>query len=373
MKGIRLYMWKKIIFFSVAVIFGIVFYIGTNATNFNEHKLNLVNTAIQNEEYHIVPQLFLEVPFDTKSILDETDEDAEVEVYPASGMTNYVLVDGESTKEYVRYENAYLFFIFKINFPTAGYVDSGNNNVNDSAIKFIGDKGEYDLYFVQNEQYNASEYISDPKTEYEYSLNCARDLNEVNNSWGFIPLSLSETTIKGIEEKIGKITTFKLIDATGDVKMEENISFDFDEAYFNHEYIAKNRDSIDSKLKTYYSLTDSKEMTALADEINAELEKFRDEFEENTAGTGFAVTLPKEIIEPNSVYWKTIAQMGLYFVFIVVLYFLFFHIKQITAFVKGLANRNNQQPKKTGPYIVKKDPVKPVIEKEVAEEPKKEE
>ena len=63
--------------------------------------------------------------------------------------------------------------------------------------------------------------------------------------------------------------------------------------------------------------------------------------------------------------------MGLYFVFVVVLYFLFFHLRQITAFVKGLANRNNKPQKKTGPYIVKKDPVKPVQpkseEKEIIE------
>ena len=364
-------MWKKIIYFSAAIIFGIVFYIGTNATNLNDYKLNLVNTAIQNEDYHIIPQLFLEVPFDTKSIINDNDDDAEVKVYPASGMTNYILVDGESKKEYIRYENAYLFFIFKINFPTAGYIDSGNNNINNSAIRFVGDKGEYDFYFVQNEQYNAGHYIAEPKTEAEYSINCARDLNSINDGWSFMPLSLSATTIKAIEEKTGKISSFKLVDATGEIKMEENISFDFDEDYFSHEYIVKNRESIDSKLKTYYSLSDSNEKSALADEINKELEDFRNNFEENTKDTGFAVALPKEITEPGSIYWKTVAQMGLYFVFVVVLYFLFFHLRQIKEFVKGLANRNNKPQKKTGPYIVKKDPVKPVQpkseEKEIIE------
>ena len=125
-------------------------------------------------------------------------------------------------------------------------------------------------------------------------------------------------------------------------------------------------------------------MEALAEEINKELEDFRTNFTENTKGTSFAITLPQEVIEPNSIYWKTLAYLGLYFVFVMVLYFLFFHFRKIVDFVKGLALRNSKPQKKTGPYIVKKDPVKPtpvktepavkeVVEDQAAEEQPKEE
>ena len=73
-------MWKKVIYFSIAVIFGMVFYMMIYAANLSDYKLALVDTAISNEDYHVVPQIFLEVPFDTKSIIEDTDEDVEVKV-----------------------------------------------------------------------------------------------------------------------------------------------------------------------------------------------------------------------------------------------------------------------------------------------------
>lgn len=357
-------MWKKVIYFSIAVILGMVFYVMIYGANMSDYKLTMVNVAISNEDYHIIPQIFLEVPFDTKSIITENDEDAEVKVYPAAGMVRYDLVDGEEAKTHMRYEDAYLIFIFKANFPMAGFVDSGNNNVNQTAIQFVGEKGVYDYYFVQNETYNAGSFISNPKTEAESSLNAARELNTIYRDWSFIPISLSKTSIEAIESKTGKITSFKLFDANGEEKMEENINFSFTEGFFSHKYILENKNKINDALERYYNETDSDIQKEIADEANGYIEDFRTNFVDNTKDTGYAITLPESVLTPNSVYWKSIAYLGLYAVLVIMFYFLLFHFRQISDFIKGILGRNNKNVKnykgnkKTGPYIVKKDPVK---------------
>lgn len=327
-------MWKKIAYFTLAIIFGFVVYYTTYASKLSEYKLTKVNEAIASEEYHIVPQLFLEVPFDTKSIIKDNSEEAEVKIYPAAGMVNYTLVNGEETKTYSRYENAYLLFIFEINFPIASYTDSGNKNANLSAIKFVGDKGEYDFYFVQDETYNSESYVASPKNESEFTLNCLRDLAAIHNDWNFIPLSLSEKTIESIEAKVGKITSFKLVDSVGEIRMEEEVSLSFDENFFKHEYISGNKRLIDEKLQRYYSLTDTDEMRELADEINKDIENFKNNFEEKTQGTGFATTLPEEEAKPSYIMWQTIGVLSIYIVFAGVMYFTLFYLKKIIAILK---------------------------------------
>ena len=356
-------MWKKIIYFAVAVVLGMIFYMIIYSANLSDHKFNFVNTAITNKDYHVVPQVFLEVPFDTKSIIKTNDEDAVVEVYPAEGMVSYTYLAGEESKTYSSYEKAYLFFIFEAEFPMEGYVDSGNNTVNPSAIKFIGDKGTYDFYFVQNETYNPGSYIAEPKNEKEYSLNGSRDVTAINSDWGFVPISLSETTIKYIEETTGTINSFQIVDATGEIRMEEKLSFTFTEAFYSNEFILKTNTEMNVLLDKYYATSDSKEQSALTDEINQYLLDFKESFYEKTKDTGYAISLSEDILNPGSVYWKTIAYLGLYAVLIFFFYALIFHFKQILGFIKGILGRNNKNQKRTETYIVKKDQLKPETDK----------
>ena len=354
-------MWKKIIYFAVAVVMGMIFYMIIYSANLSEHKYALVHEAIQNKDYHIVPQVFLEVPFDTNSIIETNDEDAVIEVYPAAGMVSYTYYVGEETKTYSRYEKAYLLFMFETKFPMSGYVDSGNNTVNPSAIRFIGEKGTYDFYLVQNDTYNAASYVAEPKNEKEYALGGARDLTSINSDWDFIPVSLSQTTIGYIEEGFtGKITQFQVVDAMGEVKVEQNISFGFDEAFYSHEYISNANSEINVLLNKYYSTKDSNEQSNLSDQINEKLITFKENFAEGTKDTGYAITLSKEILEPGVVYWKTIAYLGLYAVLVFIFYAVLFHIRQILDFIKGLAGRNNKN-KKNETYYVKKDQLKPEV------------
>ena len=352
-------MWKKVIYFAVAVVMGMIFYMIIYSANLSDHKYSLVDAAIKNKDYHVVPQVFLEVPFDTNSIIETNDEDAVIEVYPASGMVSYTYYVGEETKTYSRYEKAYLFFIFESNFPMSGYVDSGNNTVNPSAIKFVGDKGTYDFYLVQDETYNVGSYIAEPKNEKEYALNGSRNLTAIKTDWNFIPISLSETAIKYIEEVTGSITSFQVVDATGEVKVEQAINFGFDEAFYSHEYIAAANKDMNTLLNKYYATSDSKEQSTLSNEINDYLLSFKENFEEKTTGYEYAITLSKEVLEPGYVYWKTIAYLGLYAVLIFVFYAILFHFKQITGFIKGILGRNNNGNKKNEPYVVKKDQIKP--------------
>lgn len=353
-------MWKKVIYFAVAVVMGMIFYMIIYSANLSDHKFNLVGTAIQNKDYHVVPQVFLEVPFDTESIIKTEDEDAVVEVYPAAGMVNYTyLVNGE-TKTYSRYERAYLFFMFETKFPMGGYVDSGNNTVNPTSIKFVGDKGVYNFYFVQNETYNVGSYIAEPKSEMEYALNAERDLTKINTDWDFVPISLSETAIKCIESVTGTISSFQVVDAMGEVKLEQNISFSFTEKFYTHEYIATTNTEMNEMLNKYYASSDSKEQKALSDDINNYLISFKENFNDKTKDTGYAISLSEELLTPGSVYWKTIAYLGLYAVLIMVFYVLLFHFKQIIGFIKGILGRNtNTKGKRKEPYIVKKDQMKP--------------
>lgn len=356
-------MWKKIIYFSVAVIFGIIFYLITYSANLSDYKLTLVDTAIHNKEYHIVPQIFLEVPFDTKSIVEDNSETAELEIYPAAGMVNYTYTEGEKTVNYSRYEKAYLFFVFEINFPLASYVDSGNNNVNKSAIEFYNGDNKYTFNFVQNATYNTSEYKETPTNEKEYALMNSRDLTTISDDWKFIPVSLSETTIKYIKESIGgDITNIKIIDCRGEVQLSENVSFDFEEEFFTHQYIVDINKNVNEKLDAYYKATEKDEIKSLTNEINDLLINFKENFHENTKDTSYAMTLSEKELTPNAVYWKSIAYLGLFFVLVMILYAMLFHFRAITGFIKSLANRNNKQNKggkKVQPYIVKKDPVKP--------------
>ena len=357
-------MWKKVIYFAVAVVMGMIFYMIIYSANLSDHKYSLVSSAIENKDYHIVPQVFLEVPFDTNSIIETDDEDAVVEVYPASGMVSYTYTVGEESKTYSRYEKAYLFFIFESEFPMSGYVDSGNNTVNPSSIKFIGEKGVYDFYFVQNETYNPGSYVAEPKNEKEYALNSTRDLTAIDGDWGFIPVSLSETTISYIEEVSGKITSFQIVDATGEVKLEHNINFDFNEAFYSHEYISKANSEMNNLLSKYYATTDSKEQSSLSDQINEYLASFKENFQDRTAGTSYAMSLSDKVLEPGTVYWKTIAYLGLYAVLIFIFYAVLFHLKQILGFIKGILGRNTKGTKRNEPYIVKKDQLRPEVKTE---------
>lgn len=350
-------MWKKILYFAAAVVFGIIFYMGIYSANLSEHKSLLVDTAIANKDYHVVPQVFLEVPFDTKSIVETNDEDAVVKVYPATGMVNYSFTVGETTNSYSRYEKAYLLFMFETDFSLASYTDSGNNNVNKSGIRFIGEKASYDFYFVQNETYNAGSYVAEPKNEFQYALQGGRDIAAINSDWHFVPVSLAETTINLITEVTGTINKIQILDAIGDVKIEENISFSFTESFFSHEFINNTYVSVNELLTKYYATTDSNEQNTLTDEINGKLDSFKEGFYEGTKDTGYALTLPAKEIEPDSVYWKTFAYLGLYAVLVFFFYAILFHFKQILGFIKGILKGNNS--KKNVTYVVKKDELKP--------------
>ena len=135
-------------------------------------------------------------------------------------------------------------------------VSAANVLVQDVSTKlengeFVGDKGAYDFYLVQDETYNVGSYIAEPKNEKEYALNGSRNLTAIKTDWNFIPISLSETAIKYIEEVTGSITSFQVVDATGEVKVEQAINFGFDEAFYSHEYIAAANKDMNTLLNKY--------------------------------------------------------------------------------------------------------------------------
>ena len=364
-------MWKKIFYFVISIIFGIIFYLLTYSSSLSEYKLELVNQAIENKEYHIVPQIFLEVPFDTKSVLEDESQTVEFEIYPAAGMLSYTLNEGKASKTYTRYEKAYLFFIFEVNFPLGTYQD-GDKNVNKSAIIFSNSEKEYVFNFVQNGTINSDGYVETPKNEEEYSLNNQRDLTTINSDWGFIPISISETTINLIEEKIGNITNIKVRDCRGDIQLSEDVNLDFDEDFFKYQYIADINKNVNEKLDKYYKTTDKKELNSLTEEINELLISFKENFAENTKGTTYAISLSDEELKPASVYVKSIGFSIAYVVVISILYILLFHFNLIRSLFRAAVGKNNKtnkgnkkvQPKKE---VVEECKVEPVVEEENTE------
>ena len=350
-------MWKKIFYFVISIIFGIIFYLLTYSSSLSEYKLELVNKAIENKEYHIVPQIFLEVPFDTKSVLEDESQTVEFEIYPAAGMLSYTLNEGEASKTYTRYEKAYLFFIFEVNFPLGTYQD-GDKNVNKSALIFSNSEKEYVFNFVQNGTINSDGYVETPKNEEEYSLNNERDLTTINSDWGFIPISISETTINLIEEKIGNITNIKVRDCRGDIQLSEDVNLDFEEDFFKYQYIADINKNVNEKLDKYYKTTDKKELNSLTEEINELLISFKENFAENTKGTTYAISLSDEELKPSSVYVKSIGFSIAYVVVISILYILLFHFNLIRSLFRAAVGKNNKYNKGNKKVQPKKEVVK---------------
>ena len=356
-------MWKRLVYWAFVVIFGILFYIVMYASYLSEYKLGMVEDAINNGEFHIVPQIFLEVPFDTKSIIEDESSEVEIEIYPASGMVSFSYTVGETVKSYARQESAYLLFIHSAKFPVASYTDSGDNKVNKMAINFIGENGVYPLNFVQNEYYNKDSYKETPRSEKESLMNSSRDFTTVYTDWGFIPISISESTIKYIEEVTGTISEFELIDAVGSVVYKDEIAFTFTEDFFSNDFIKGAKEELNVKLDEYYTTTDTKRKNTLGNEIDDYLKEFKETFSEKTSGTTYAMSLEKKVIEPFFIYMKTLGVLFIFFVVSFVLYLLLFFFKQVRSFISGLFNKDKRSTKnnKNKTYIVEKNQTKPII------------
>lgn len=314
-------MWKKVLYFGVMVIIGMLFYTVSYNSNQYNYIYDLAQNAINNENYDELPKIFGGC-FDTNEIIHEKEEEVEVLVYPGTSSSDSTYID-ESEKEQrvLVYEESYYLYLFNSKFS---YLNITNEETvsNKTAIRFNGSNGSYDYYFVVNDSVNSDIYKAAPKTLKELVLNSTRDLVTSNSNWNFININITKTMIELIEAEIGDITGFDLINNEGDSVYTCSAAFDFSEQFFT---------DVEPLIENYTQYLDNY-LAGKNDAVeifNEWYTPWQEEFSENSSQTGYSFRYEDDELVPSKVLWQTIGMMGLYVLCVLILYVLFFHFNDI--------------------------------------------
>ncbi|MCM1131111.1 MAG: hypothetical protein NC310_03365 [Roseburia sp.] len=333
-------MWKKVLYFGIAIIFGILIYIIGYSSNQMNHLEGIVKNAIEKEEYYKVPMVWGGC-FDTKSIVDNNSDKLDIMIYPATSQTDVTYGDEENPGRYLEFERAYYLYIFNAKFSVDTVTD-GTSSFNKTAIEFSSSDESsvpYDYYFIVDETMNSSVYVKEPQTKEEVLLNNTRDVTNTNSNWNFMRITFTETMLNQISKEMkGKITKLSVKDCDGQDVYTTDINLDFSQGFFENVKVKDMLEKYNTYLNAYIAADgDSATLKELNNTWGTQFDNWKKEFNEDIPNTGYAIGYERDIVTPTKLIWQTIGMLALYVVVIILFYILLFHFSAI----KRLFSREN--------------------------------
>lgn len=332
-------MWKKVLYFGVAIVFGILVYIIGYSSNQMNHLVGLVNNAIAEEEFYKVPMIWGGC-FDTKSIVEDNSDKLDLEVYPATSQIDITYGTEDNSQRYLEFEQAYYFYIFNAKFTTSTAV-VGETSSNKTAVEFKSSetgKG-YNYYFVVSDTINSSSYVAEPTTKEEQLLNSTRDITNTKDDWNFMRVTFTKTMLDEIEKSLGgKITSLSINDCDGNSVYTTNISLDYSQSFFSDKKMVEMFTKYNTYLDSYIAANnDSDKIKELNNEWGTQFDAWKKEFIAESEVTGYAIGYESSVVTPSKIVWQTIGMLALYALVVILFYVLLFHFSAI----KGLFSKES--------------------------------
>ncbi|MDE7213878.1 MAG: hypothetical protein K2N42_04805 [Anaeroplasmataceae bacterium] len=333
-------MWKKILYFGIAIVIGILVYIIGYSSNQMNHLEGIVKNAIASEEYYKVPMVWGGC-FDSKSIADNNSDKLDLMIYPATSQTEVTYGDEENSSRFLEFERAYYVYIFNAKFSVDTATD-GTSSFNKTAIEFASNdagSSSYDYYFIVNETVNSSQYIKEPTSAEEALLNNEREVSNTNSTWNFMRITFTETMLKQISKEInGGIHKLSVKDCDGSVVYSIDINLDFSQDFFKATMIDEVITKYNKYLDDYMAAEgDSSKLKEINSTWGKEFEDWKAEFKENSPTTGYVIGYERDVVTPSKLVWQTVGMMALYVLVIALFYILLFHFGA----VKRIFSREN--------------------------------
>ncbi|MDE6660353.1 MAG: hypothetical protein K2J93_00840 [Anaeroplasmataceae bacterium] len=333
-------MWKKILYFGVAIVFGILIYIIGYSSNQMNHLEGIVKNAIASEEYYKVPMVWGGC-FDSKSIADNNSDKLDLMIYPATSQTDVTYGPEDNSTRYLDFERAYYVYIFNAKFSIDTATD-GTSSFNKTAIELASNdvgSSSYDYYFIVNETINSSQYVKEPTSKEEALLNDAREVSNTNSNWNFMRITFTETMLKQISKEInGDINKLSVKDCDGNVIYSIDINLDFSQDFFAASMIEEILTKYNKYLEDYVAAEgDSNRLKEINSTWGKEFDDWKQRFNENSPTSGYVMGYDRNVVTPTKLIWQTIGMMALYAVVILLFYMLIFHF----SLIKRIFSREN--------------------------------
>lgn len=270
-------MIKKILFFTITIVVGVVLAYTTYYSSYVNHVYDIVETALKEERYEDVARMFTSY-FDAESKVQRVDsEEGFILVYPSILQTTKTSTDGKS---YTGFEKGYSVYGFSLKDTSfADITVSKDTTKNDSGIIYNGrDSQSYSYPFVVktgDNPYDLTSTIS--------SLKC-------------VEANIGE---KDINEKLGgSITSISLLNSNGETIINASgLNLDLSEEFFTYadELIAKHDECAPTNDK---------------DTFNPFFEEWKTRY--LAANENYKMFYSTSDIKPTSLLWKTVGIMVMY-------------------------------------------------------------
>lgn len=371
----------KLLYGVIVVIFGIVVGLAAYSMARSTHLTDLVNEIITNENYDEIARLSGGFEDSTNLIsYDNSNDSNKVDMVLQAGLDELTYeyktdVDGTRYNNYYhQYEYSYRLFLFKINYDYSNIQIDSSSYYNGASVRLFSENGSYDFHLEVGSKTNAynqnkisgddlvingitiNDYYKDENTLDTAIIHQEKNYISFYEQNSFANISLNQSSIKYIENKIGKITSFNLTDREGNLVLENNISVSFD---FNEQFFVNMKDAVDSyneilpvydgahyydsyqNVKEYCSLhhngkeytTD--ELNEIASPVETKLKDLQAKIDNKEAGYETYTYLSRSYIygSTSSAIGRVVLYVGLYLIAVVIIYFLFFHFRDIKNFV----------------------------------------
>ena len=273
--------------------------------------------------------------------------------------------DNLEKAKYHKYDFTYYIYLFDVDFAISDkHATNGSKKltVNDSGIRFFNGDESFDYYAVIDSDYYhlvgkdesdnpiyKTNHLSKPDNLQDMFIKGERNLFESYDKWGFYDFSISKDSIEAVNDVLGGITSFAILDRDGKEVENSKVSFtfSFDEEFFQED----NAKIIYDAYERYNLIADNDESTdsmiiEAEDAFKDEAKIFDDNMKEGLYPTYFKAFEKDDIVKTSSVVWKSILVCALFIFSATVVFILIFKF----TWIKNLIFR-----KKEGHYIPNKE------------------
>ena len=348
----------KVIYIGLSIFIGMIMYMGTYQTNGFQAILDRANGYIEEENYDELARMLGGIVNQDEVItIDPATKENQILLYEGTTLSSYNTFkeiankkDQYDTVENIIFNDAYFLLVINPTFESGNV--SGENKTNKTSIAFTsGDKEPYVYNLVQNSEVNKDFYNEFPKTLSDAILNGARDSIKLAEAYGFYSIIFDKTIISEIERELGgKIDGFYVTDNVGKEvsNTRKNFEFTFESNFFTDmaPLVDEYKIYIDAYLKNKNGDLDNKKFEEVSKKFQEFTEGFDKKISENkTYAKGFE---QNELIT-SAVTWKTIGQLSIYALIVIILYFLFFKYQQVLAICKNFYYKITGKKSKINP------------------------
>ena len=353
----------KVIYIGLSIFIGMTMYMGTYQSNGFQAILDRANGYIEEKNYdELARMLGGLVNKDEVITIDPATEENQILLYEGTTLSSYNTFkevadkkDQYETIENIIFNDAYFLLVVNPSFENSNV--SGDKVTNKSSVVFTTSESDktYEYKLIQNSEVNKDFYKEFPKTLTEAVLSGSRDSISLEKAYGFYSIIFDKTIISTIEGELGgKIDGFYFTDNVGKevANTRKDFEFTFESNFFTDmeplsvEYTTY----IDAYLKNKNGDLDKKKFEEVSKKFQSFTEEFDKKISENpTYAKGFE---QKELIT-SAVTWKTIGQLSIYALIVIILYFLFFKFQQVSAICRNIYYKITGKKPKTAPIHTK--------------------